>query len=128
MKLALKEVALTSSRPAKNEITNLTKTMGNEKIINIQKYKSMTRIIRRERNKKFKDLSVEVYDIPDMLAKNSRDERFLLFDSGVYDIDRIIIYLSPFQKKYIMASETWLIDGTFKSTPPSFYQLLTIHC
>jgi len=53
---------------------------------------------------------------------------FLLYDSGVDDANRIILF-STEQNLKILASDQchWFIDGTFKSSPQLFTQLLTVH-
>jgi len=58
------------------------------------------------------------------LSNNS----FLLYDSGSDDVNRILLF-SIEQNLKILASDQchWFIDGTFKSSPQFFSQVLTIH-
>ena len=42
-------------------------------------------------------------------------------------VEKYLIYSTDFQLKLFVASKHIYIDGTFKSVPSSFYQLLTIH-
>ncbi|KAL5237010.1 hypothetical protein ACI65C_004420 [Semiaphis heraclei] len=53
---------------------------------------------------------------------------FLLYDSGSDDVNRILLF-STEQNLKILASDQchWFIDGTFKSSPQLFSQVLTIH-
>ena len=48
-------------------------------------------------------------------------------DSGLNDDKRFVIYMSDFQREWLVRSSVWLVDGTFKSCPPGFYQILAIH-
>jgi len=56
------------------------------------------------------------------------NERFLLYDSGVDESNRILI-LSKKNNLKIIASEqnNWFIDGTFKPSPHLFTQILSTH-
>ncbi len=56
------------------------------------------------------------------------NEQFLLYDSGVDDNNRILLFSTKNNLK-ILASEQshWFIDGTFKSSPHLFTQILSIH-
>jgi hypothetical protein len=54
-------------------------------------------------------------------------DKFVLFDSGIYDLSRIIITGDESLLSFARNSKIALCDGTFKSTPPEFYQIFTIH-
>ena len=51
------------------------------------------------------------------------DEKFLQFDN-LNDDNRIIILLTSPGKKILCQSKRWHFDGTFKTTPKLFYQML----
>ena len=36
----------------------------------------------------------------------------------------IVLFLSTWGKDLLMACKTWIVDGTFKSAPHPFYQVL----
>ncbi|KAF2899731.1 hypothetical protein ILUMI_06457, partial [Ignelater luminosus] len=69
-------------------------------------------------------LSELVIDGP--YSKTSSGEDFLLFDSGADDPNRILLFSTERNLEVLSSSDHWLCDGTFKTTPPLFTQLLTI--
>lgn len=66
-------------------------------------------------------------EIIDPYNKTLEGERFLLYDSGVEDEDRLIIYATDDDLRRLCASEVVYCDGTFKCAPRLFKQLFTIH-
>ena len=56
-----------------------------------------------------------------------KGESFLLFDSGVGDNSRIIIFATPKMFSILRDSQRWYADGTFKVVPQQFNQLNTLH-
>ena len=56
-----------------------------------------------------------------------RDEPFVMYDSGSLDEERIIIYGTEEMFNRLQIHLHWACDGTFAVTPPSFYQLFTVH-
>lgn len=52
---------------------------------------------------------------------------FLLYDSGSDDVNRILLFSTEENLKILSDQYHWFIDGTFKSSPQLFTQLLTIH-
>ncbi|XP_034230410.1 uncharacterized protein LOC117639119 [Thrips palmi] len=56
-----------------------------------------------------------------------RGTRYLLFDSGQDDADRVLVFCSEEQLKILCASNEIFADGTFKTVPNQFGQLYTIH-
>ena len=68
-------------------------------------------------------------DIP-VLPNNyqiNRGDRFLLFDCGVGDVNRLIIFATNDAIRLITTNPHWFIDGTFKVCPEIFFQIYTIH-
>jgi hypothetical protein len=59
--------------------------------------------------------------------QTSNGERFLIFDSGVDDLERIFIFGTVQALQLLANSEDWFGDGTFKVCPEVFFQLYTIH-
>ena len=57
----------------------------------------------------------------------SKGERFLQFDSGAGDINRMIMFATAKMISILKTSQSWYADGTFKVAPQQFYQLYTIH-
>jgi hypothetical protein len=83
--------------------------------------------IRRERNIHIGHIPGKIIDIPDMLKHDKLGNPFLRYDSGFEDNERIIIFFSSFKQKYLGKIETFVIDGTFKSSPSGFYQVVILH-
>ena len=57
----------------------------------------------------------------------SKGERFLQFDSGAGDINRMIMFATAKMISILKTSQSWYADGTFKVAPQQFYQLYTTH-
>ncbi|KAG0436222.1 hypothetical protein DMUE_4329 [Dictyocoela muelleri] len=80
---------------------------------------------RRKNNFSF----IKMYDIFLEITKTlNKNEDFLLYDSGMKDINRIIIFGTKSNILHLSHNNIWLEDGTFKSCPANFEQLFTIQC
>jgi hypothetical protein len=66
-------------------------------------------------------------DLPNEFRITSNGEPFLIFDSGIGDLNRILIFASPQGLQFLSNSQHWYADGTFKVCPELFFQLYTIH-
>jgi hypothetical protein len=64
--------------------------------------------------------------IPEEFTQSSSGEPFLLFDSGPSE-DRLLIFSTRRNLQLLAQCEHWYADGTFKTAPPLFSQLYTIH-
>lgn len=82
---------------------------------------SITRI-RRETNLTLN----EVTDVPVELHFLSSGERFYIFDSGVDEENRIIVFTTIENVLNLSSQKEWFIDATFKTVPKNFEQLLVI--
>ena len=67
------------------------------------------------------------FEIPERYQVTHNDERFLAYDSGVDDSDRMLIYGTQRNIDVLRSSDHWFMDGTFKVVPQVFYQLYTVH-
>ena len=65
--------------------------------------------------------------IPNNLAVTSIGDRFLLYDSGVGDPNRILMFATDQALRLLRQSNHWFGDGTFKVSPSIFFQVYTIH-
>jgi len=64
------------------------------------------------------------FGIPDKYTKTAAlGLRFLQYDSGIDDADRILIFASDKNLDLLVRHRQWLADGTFKCSPSVFYQL-----
>ena len=50
-----------------------------------------------------------------------------MFDSGLGDQDRIIVFSSPKMRSLLRECNSLYADGTFKIVPDHFLQLYTLH-
>ena len=69
----------------------------------------------------------DVADIPRSLKITHGGEKFLYYDSGSDDPERLLIFAKPSNLGVLEDSERWYCDGTFSTSPDIFYQLYTIH-
>ncbi|KAG0440845.1 hypothetical protein DMUE_1456, partial [Dictyocoela muelleri] len=65
------------------------------------------------------------YDIPIELHKTSKNKKFLNFDSGMEDINSIVVFTTEENLEHFQYSNIVICDGTFKSAPSNFEQLFT---
>ncbi|XP_031327714.1 uncharacterized protein LOC116158974 [Photinus pyralis] len=62
-----------------------------------------------------------------LICVNGQQEPFLLFDNGPDTEHRILIFSTQRNLELLERCEHWYADGTFKTTPPLFTQVYTIH-
>ena len=65
--------------------------------------------------------------IPPQYLDTAAGERFLQYDSGVDDANRIFIFGTPRTLDILSDADHIFMDGTFKIVPELFFQLFTIH-
>jgi hypothetical protein len=71
--------------------------------------------------------SIKELVIPESYQKTLKGENFLAYDSGQEDAQRILIFTTTANLNLLKTSSNWYVDGTFKTSPNMFEQLLTIH-
>ncbi|KAG0428328.1 hypothetical protein DMUE_5831, partial [Dictyocoela muelleri] len=103
-------------------ITKFTNKIDDNAIKALPTFKSLRNKINRVRQPIFNYQQFINEDIPEFLKNNLRSERFLIFDSGLFDNDRILIFKSPIMNKLMLKSKVFVVDGTFKAVPEDFYQ------
>lgn len=67
--------------------------------------------------------SLAELELPDEYKETADGEIFLLYDSKNPD-KRILIFSTKENLKLLRQCKTWIVDGTFDSAPPLFYQVL----
>jgi hypothetical protein len=104
-------------------------TLNKEKNIlaALPKVTSIRDNITRNRNKIIGYSKETRFDIPESLKYDKNGNLFLRFDSGMEDENRYIIFYTKFKEEKFKTMDVFIIDGTFKSSPPEFNQLVTIH-
>ena len=86
------------------------------------------RSVRQERNLPPLPINIAAIPaIPHEFQITENGEQFLLYDSGVGDEERILVFGSPQGLQLLSQSDNWYADGTFKVIPEVFYQLYTVH-
>ena len=65
--------------------------------------------------------------IPQEYASLPPGENFLLYDSGVGDENRILVFGTKRSMALLQAAENVYMDGTFKIVPELYCQLYKIH-
>ena len=87
------------------------------------------RNIRRVKQKKnaVHPLPVDrTFEIPEEYKSLADGEKFLLYNSGCDDPNRILIFGTERTLNLIKDSQHWFMDGTFKVVPELFFQLYTV--
>jgi hypothetical protein len=124
----LKETAKNNSENSFNIVSeNIAPFSAENKAHLVPSLKSMRDLIKKERNKIMNYVPGVLLDMPEKLKKDSNGNLFLRFDSGYEDNNRILIFITEFKFNLIKNLEVFEIDGTFRSSPSGFYQLLVIH-
>ena len=65
--------------------------------------------------------------LPERYLVTKAGEQFLIFDSGVGDNERILIFATQQGIHFLFNNSHWFMDETFKLCPEIFYQIYTIH-
>lgn len=123
----LKVSAAVTTEKSSTIISRITKSLNPEEIIALPQYASMRKLISKERNMINMQNTRKSDDIPPELHRDARGYDFFRYDSGVENEERFIIFSSEFKRLYIEKCKICIIDGTFKTSPPGFFQILVIH-
>ncbi|KAG0431535.1 hypothetical protein DMUE_5556 [Dictyocoela muelleri] len=107
--------------------TSVTKELESEILLEVTSFDNLRDYARKIRNKRDNYIPGPEYDIPSFFHFTLNGSRFLLIDSSMNSESRYVIFNSSDFLSYIKNLKTLIIDGTFKSTPQQFYQLLVIH-
>ena len=65
--------------------------------------------------------------IPESISKFPDNSKFLVYDSGMNDPDRILIFSSNYALKALASTPHIATDGTFKLCPSLWTQMITVH-
>jgi hypothetical protein len=124
----IKERLKTTSESAFDIITKKIPELSNgENISQMPSVEYLRDTIRRSRNSIIGFLPGGLADIPQVLQVDSKGNRFLRYDSSAEDNERYIIFFTEYKRKIIPSIKTFVVDGTFKSAPQGFYQLVVFH-
>ena len=99
--------------------------------VNLPRIPHIRRAIRRHRKNEGDPANpvdrASIPIIPNEFTTTDRGDRFLLYDSGVGDANRIILFATDQAINLLSTSDNWFGDGTFDVSPDIFYQVYTIH-
>ncbi len=126
IKKRMKDGAIGSRDNTVNVVRRQTSNLSTELIVNLPKEDSLKRSVQRIRAAEIPDYVPSIPEIPETLWYNTRDELFLRKDSGIEEVNRHVIFASDFQMCILEKAKIWVMDGTFKSVPLHFSQLVTI--
>lgn len=56
-----------------------------------------------------------------------QNELLYRYDSIIHDPSRLVKFASKFKQFYINNTNVWIVDGTFKTAPNGFCQIVTTH-
>ena len=109
------------------ELTNVTPTAA----VNLPNLNTLRRNIRLQRQEgNILPNPLRKEDIPVLLQQcqvTATGDRFLLYDSGVGDVNRMFIFVTDGALDLLAHSPQWFADGTFKQCPELFFQIYSIH-
>ena len=100
--------------------------------VNLPRIENIRRTIRRYRENN-PDLPAnpqnraQIPVLPNELQTTTDGNNFLLYDSGVGDANRIIMFATDQTLDLLRQSDHWFGDGTFSVSPSIFFQVYTIH-
>jgi hypothetical protein len=109
----LKELVLTTGYLNTRAITETTKTLKENVILDMPKFKSMVDKCTRLRNKKFQIFGLKFDDIPDFCKRDLQNEVFMHYDCRCDSISRYIKLYSEINMKFFKSVKTVMNDGTF---------------
>ena len=127
----MKARAQTTAETPQHILTNHLQGLTQGAAGHLPNLPDMRRNIRRQRQRSGNPLPVpqSKEDIPNPLPPHYREtadgRNFLLVDTN--DDDRILIFGTEEGVAMLGNYENWFMDGTFKTVPPLYLQLYTIH-
>lgn len=123
----MKRKAEDSHMYGRNVIAKVSENLDAATAATLPRTKSLLQTIRRVRtNTNVERLATNLTDL--VIAEKFtkvKEEPFLLYDSGPGD-DRILIFSTERNLRYLSAADVMLMDGTFSIVPPMFEQLYTL--
>lgn len=125
---SIRERAVSTTERANDIIMRHISDIQNDDTIHIMPHiATMRDSIRRIRNNILNYTPGVHQDIPESLKIDGKGNLFLRYDSGYSNSDRIVIFSSEYKTHYFSKIDALVIDGTFRSAPQGFYQILVIH-
>lgn len=126
----MRKLARTSDERPRSIIQQCSRNVSVEVAVSLPTYHAARQIIHRERKKGISSVtysSLAELELSEESTRTSRGDKFLLWDSGREDNDRIIVFGTNSNLTLLKEFTNWCADGTFKVSPTLFLQLYTIH-
>ena len=129
--ITLKATSATSHQSSRVLVSQAAATFNEATLSQLPSVSTISRSVQKWRQKKANFPAVPMsrtgYAIPQEFTVLDSGERFLQYDSGLNDENRMLIFVTAMRMEDLKRFPNWAIDGTFKVAPEIFYQLLTIH-
>ncbi|KAJ6641761.1 hypothetical protein Bhyg_06704, partial [Pseudolycoriella hygida] len=126
----MREKAATSSSPSRRVIRNVIAGMSKTAAVQMKSYETLSRNVRRIRQKGNSLPSVPVtladFILPEEYMVTLEGQQFLLHDNKD-PFRRTMIFATKENISFLAHCDEWYMDGTFDICPPLFSQLYTIH-
>ena len=131
VKVGIKRRATETRDNARNILAVEVGNISQAAAVNLPSMINLGRSIRSQRQIRFDHPNPVAREaipaIPLELTQTQTGEQFLIYDSGIGDNDRILIFGAPDELQLLRDSPHWFCDGTFKVSPGIFFQVYTIH-
>ena len=114
---------------AQQIISNAVAHLNDHTAVTMPAVHHIRRDIRRQRKKAGNPIPVpqdRFFDIPPEYQQTAASEAFLHQDTGNGD-DQILVFATIEIIQLLAESQSWFMDGTFKTSPELFFQVYTIH-
>ena len=125
-----KEMAKTTTENPRSIIKKSQLNLSNEAAAKMKRHKNITSMISRIRSDKPtygpNPLSLAEIVVPDPLRYTYSNELFLFSDSGYGDPDRVFVFTTENNLKYLTTADDWCMDGTFDVAPLLYQQMYNI--
>ncbi|CAF0764984.1 unnamed protein product [Brachionus calyciflorus] len=113
------------ANPSKKEIR---KAMNELKDKNSNRCRSAIQAVQKNPYAQYqKPTSRSDLNLPEEFKRSCNNEKFIIYDSGKDDTNRIILFGTENNLKLLKSHLNWYVDDTFDVCPDIFYQLFTIH-
>ena len=127
----VKTAAVTTNDPPRRIVQDAIGTVGEEAAVKVRSNANLATMVNRKRRHQeaFAPIPQERqgFLVPPALKVTTTGVDFLLYDSGVDDHQRILIFGTHGMTDLMKDNRNWFIDGTFKVSPEIYYQLFTLH-
>ena len=131
VKASIKRRAEAMADPSRQILADELSAISQTAAVNLPSMDNLrrnTRAVRQERNLPPLPLNrAAIPVLPHQYQVTENGDQFLLFDSGVGNAERILLFSSQQGLQFLSNSQHWYADGTFKVCPEVFFQAYTVH-